>query len=374
MTQQRILIISVSAGSGHVRAAEAIRETALLQFPGVIAEHIDVMDYVGSSFRRVYTDFYRQLIDHAPVLWSYIYQKTDAAQRSDISTLLRRGIEQLSTQKLIQKIHAFKPDHIICTHFLPAELLSRELQKGRLDCPVWVQVTDFDLHSLWIHPHMRGYFAANQEVAFKMRERGIAADAITVTGIPVMPVFSSGADKDSLCRELGLHPQLPTVLIMPGGARFGNATMLAECLVRISDSIQVIAMAGHNPQRMEELTALAKKYAGRVVPLGYSSTIEKYMAVSDLIITKPGGLTSSECLTMGLPMLLVDPIPGQEERNGDYLMEQGVAVKARDMAALEFKIRCCLKKPQLLDDMRRRMQALARPTAAVDVLERVLHG
>jgi len=372
MTQQRIMIISVSAGSGHVRAAEALLETANQQFPDVIAEHIDVMDYVGAGFRRVYTDFYRQLIDHAPVLWSYIYQKTDVAQRSDMSTLLRRGIEQLCTQKLIGKIRDFKPDHIICTHFLPAELLSREIQKGRLACPVWVQVTDFDLHSLWVQPHIRGYFAANQEVAFKMRQRGIAAEAIAVTGIPIMPVFSSGLDKQFQCKALGLQPQLPTVLLMPGGARFAHVTLLADRLLRISDAIQVIAMAGHHPQRLEELTALSKKYLGRVVPLGYSTSIERYMAASDLIVTKPGGLTSSECLAMGLPMVLVDPIPGQEERNGDYLMEQGVAVKARDMGSFEFKIRQCLIKPEQLNTMRQRMLTLAQPHAAQRVLERVV--
>ena len=387
MTQQRILIISVSAGSGHVRAADALLETARQQFPDVIAEHIDVMNYVGSGFKRIYTDFYRQLIHYAPVLWSYLYQKTDQAQRSDVSSLLRRAIEQLCTKKMIRKIHEFNPDHIICTHFLPAELLSREIHQKRLHCPVWVQVTDFDLHSLWVQPHMRGYFAATQEVAFKIRERGVAAEAIAVTGIPLMPVFSGSAvhidsnaggnagsnpDKQASCAQLGLQARLPTVLLMSGGARFAHVTELAKCVLRISDAVQVIAMAGHHQQRFEELTALAAQYPGRVLPLRFSHNMETLMAASDLIVTKPGGLTSSECLAQGLPMVLVDPIPGQEERNGDYLMEKGVAVKARDMAALEYKIRHYLINPHQLNEVRHRMLTLARPDAALAVLIRVL--
>ena len=376
MHQQRVLMISVSAGSGHVRAAQALVE-ATAKLNQIEVMHIDVMSYVSRGFRGVYSDFYRHLIHHAPSLWAYLYKKTDSAQQDDISSLLRRSIEQFCTKKLISKIHQFQPDHIICTHFLPAELLSRELEQARLSCPVWVQVTDFDLHNLWIQPRMRGYFAANQEVAFKMRERGIAAEAVHVTGIPVSSVFLERHDRLDCRTELGLQPQLPVALILNGGARIGTVVEIAQRLLSNHSALQVIAVAGNNTQRLLELQQLAREFPQRLVAIGFSDSIQKLMAASDLVVTKPGGLTSSECLIMGLPMLLVDPIPGQEERNGDYLMEQGAALKAHDIVALDYKIGQCLANPDTLLTMRNRMLSIARPHAAEQVMAHVLevnHG
>ncbi len=371
MQETRVLMISVSAGSGHVRAAEALLETST-QFTPITVEHIDVMDYVSRSFRGVYSDFYRHLINHAPAFWAYLYKKTDEAQRSDLSSTLRRLIEQVSTKKLIKKIVEFNPDRIICTHFLPAELLAREIAQGRLHCPVWVQVTDFDLHSLWVHQHVSGYFAANHEVAFKLREHGVAAEAIHVTGIPVSPAFLENKNQLACRAELGLKPGLITALILSGGARIGTVAEIAERLLKNNPQLQVIAVAGNNPARLAELQQLARQYPDRLVPLGFSKCIENLMSASDLVITKPGGLTSSECLIKGLPMLLVDPIPGQEERNGDYLMERGGALKAHDIVALDYKIRQLCADPQRLAAMRDNLLKHARPDAAHQVLSIVL--
>ncbi len=375
MPQQRLLIISVSAGSGHVRAAQALLESSTQfndDFNDIQAEHIDVMSYVGRSFRGAYSDFYRHLIRHAPAVWAYIYQKTDNEDRSDISSILRRTVERICTKKLIKKINDFRPDQIICTHFLPADLLAREISKGRLHCPVWVQVTDFDLHSLWVQPDITGYFAANPEVAYKLRERGVDPGAIHTTGIAVSPVFSEPRSKTVCRRELGLHPELPTALILSGGTRIGTVADIAGRLLKNNDLLQVIALAGNNQTHYAELAQLAQRYPGRLVPVLFSTTIETLMAASDLVITKPGGLTSSECLIMGLPMLLVDPIPGQEERNGDYLMEHGAAVKAHDIVGLDYKISQLIADPDRLMAMRQAMLKLGKPDAACRVLTHVL--
>jgi len=250
--------------------------------------------------------------------------------------------------------------------------LSREIAEGRLHCPVWVQVTDFDLHSLWVHQHIRGYFAANQEVAFKLHEHGVAADSIHVTGIPVSPAFLENKNRQNCRAEIGLQPDLITALVLSGGARIGTVTEIAERLLKNNLQLQVIAVAGNNPARLAELQQLAGQYPDRLVPLGFSSCIENLMAASDLVITKPGGLTSSECLIKGLPMLLVDPIPGQEERNGDYLMERGGAIKAHDIVALDYKIRQLCAEPQRLVSMRDSLLKHAKPDAARQVLSTVL--
>jgi len=371
MPEQRVLIISVSAGSGHVRAAQALQDSCS-GFQQVTARHIDVMTTVSRSFRGIYSDFYRHLINHAPALWAYLYKKTDQAQRTDISTILRRFVERLCTRKLIRQIAEFNPDHIICTHFLPADLLSREISKGRLNCPVWVQITDFDLHSLWVQPHVSGYFAANHEVAFKLREHGVAESAIHVTGIPVAQAFLKPPDRQCIRDQLNLQHHLPTALLLCGGAGIGSVAEIAERLLQNIPELQLIAIAGNNQTLLAELQQLSRRNPARLVALGYSSCIEKLMAASDIVVTKPGGLTSSECLIMGLPMLLVDPIPGQEERNGDYLMERGAAQKAHDIVSLDYKLRALIREPERLALMRNNLLAHARPDAAQQVLTHIL--
>ena len=221
MTFKKILLLSVSAGAGHLRAAEALKAYANLSAHEVVATHLDVMNFVTATFRKLYTDFYITLVNKAPTLWGYLYKATNDAQPDSSLQRLRRGIERLNTKALLKEITAFKPDAIICTHFLPAEILSALIRKGKFACPVWVQVTDFDLHRLWVQEHMAGYFAANEEVAFRMRAQGIAAENIYVTGIPIMPAFATPPPRAQCAAQLGIDPDRKTFLLMGGGAGLG---------------------------------------------------------------------------------------------------------------------------------------------------------
>lgn len=369
---KKILLLSVSAGAGHMRAAEAIRAFADTHPAGIDATHLDVMDFVSAGFRKLYTDLYIKLVSSQPALWGYLYQKTDEAAPSALSQKIRRAVERLNCRPLLAEIKRQRPDAIICTHFLPAELLSRELGKGRVDVPVWVQVTDFDLHSMWIVPNMRGYFAANEEIAWRMRERGLAAEAVHVSGIPVMPAFGKPLDRAACAAEFGIDPQRKTFLMMSGGAGLGGLDTLAERLLAMDGDFQLIALAGKNQAMLEALQRVAQRHPGRLFPQGFTHQVERLMACADLVITKPGGLTTSECLAMQLPMIVNSPIPGQEERNADFLLEQGVALKAIDDAALEFRIQALLTEPDRLAAMRRKIAPLGRPYAGQFVLDRVL--
>lgn len=372
MTQKKILLLSVSAGAGHVRAAEALRRQALTEAGEINAVHWDVMDFVSATFRKIYTDFYIKLVNKAPALWGYLYQASNDAHPDSSMEKLRRGVERLNTRALRKEIEAFKPDAIVCTHFLPAEILSRMMREARLNCPVWVQVTDFDLHRMWVHEHIAGYFAANDEVAFRMRASGVAPDAIAVTGIPIMPAFARPPERAECAREFGLDPQRTTLLLMGGGAGLGSMDDIARRLLTISGDFQLIVMTGKNAAALASLQELAPQYHGRLLPMGFTDKVERLMACADLVVTKPGGLTTSECLAMGLPMIVNAPIPGQEERNADYLLEQGVALKAFDGVTLEYRVRLLLDNPAKLAEMRNKARALGRPHAARDVLARVL--
>lgn len=371
MIPKKILFLSVSAGAGHMRAAEALRAYANAGDNAVEAVHLDVMDFVTSTFRKLYTDFYIKLVNKAPTLWGYLYHLTNEAQSDSSMEKLRRGLERLNTKPLLKKIAQFKPDAIVCTHFLPAELLSRLIRKHGFTCPVWVQVTDFDLHRMWVHESMAGYFAANEEVAFRMRAQGVAADHIHVTGIPIMPAFAAALDRAECAGEYGLDPAKPTILLMGGGAGLGSLDTIAARLLALEGTFQLIVLAGKNAQALSALQELQQQYPGRLVPQGFTDKVERLMACSDLVITKPGGLTTSECLAMGLPMIVNAPIPGQEERNADYLLEEGVALKAFDAVTLEYRVRYLLDHPEKLADMRAKAKALGRPLAAQQVLDTV---
>jgi processive 1,2-diacylglycerol beta-glucosyltransferase len=364
----RLLVLSVSAGAGHVRAAQAIEAAAKSASPAVDATHIDLLTLVPKEFRKLYGEQYIRLVEKLPQLWSYLYTKTDRPSTDSLIGKLKRAAEKLNTRKLNAEIARLAPDAILCTHFLPAELLSRQKAKGRALPPLWVQVTDFDVHALWIHPHIDRYCVANEEVAFRLADRGIPAKRISVTGIPVMPQFSAPLERAACARELGLSPDKFTVLMMAGGAGVGGLDELAERLLRLPEELQLVALAGRNADLLERLRALARNHPGKLFPLGFTTTVERVMTAADLVVTKPGGLSVSECLAKRRPMLLVSPIPGQEERNADYLLESGAAIKAVDGATLAFKLARLMAEPARLAAMGAAAARIARPRAAAEVI------
>jgi processive 1,2-diacylglycerol beta-glucosyltransferase len=369
----KVAILSVSAGAGHVRAAQALEQSIADNYPDVEAIHLDVMNYVPKLFRKLYAESYVHIINRYPALWVYMYEKSDLI-RSDKSLVkkIRVEIERLNTKKILAEMIKIAPDVIISTHFLPPELISKMIKAGAKVPPSWVQVTDFDLHGLWVHEHMTGYFAAGEEVAFRMKARGIPEEIITVTGIPIMPVFGKKLSRKECAAELGLNPEIPTLILMSGGLGVGKLDTLTKQLLGIGEKMQIIALAGRNEKLLASLKKLAEQYPGKLVPMGFTTTIERLMAASDLAITKPGGLTSSECLAMGLPMIAVSPIPGQEERNADYLLESGAALKAHDEIGVEFKVRELLKHPERLKKMAENAKKIGKPDAAKRVLEKVM--
>jgi processive 1,2-diacylglycerol beta-glucosyltransferase len=372
----KLLILSVSAGNGHVRAAQALEASARALPDAPEVAYLDAMDFVAAGFRKMYTDGYIRLINEHPGIWEHLHHLSDTTPHSAASQRLRRAVERLSSGALRREVHRRKPDAVICTHFLPAELLMREVEQERLHCPVWLQVTDYDLHNMWLVPDMAGYFAATKEVAFRMHARGLRAERLHVTGIPVMPAFShpdaAELDRDRCVRELGLDPARRVILIVAGGAGVGDLPTLVQRVLGLAGDFQIIAVAGRNAEAKQKLDALAAQQPQRLLALGFTDRMHKLMAASDLVVTKPGGLTVSECLALGRPMLLISPIPGQEEHNAGYLMEEGAAWLAYDTIGVEYKIARLMAEPATLAAMALRSRALGKPQAARDVLRLVL--
>lgn len=368
---RRVLVLSVSAGNGHVRAAEALVAHAQVDFPQLQLQHRDVLALVPALFRKVYGELYMKLASGLPEAWGWLYRKTDREHSGSLSGRMRRLVQRLCTQRLFDEIDRFAPDAIICTHFLPAELLGNARLRGKLRCPVWVQVTDFDLHQLWVHDGVSGYAVANEELAYRLQRRGVPASQIVVSGIPVMPNFSCPPERSAAAAQWHLAPDKLTVLMMGGGSGVGLSPQAVQALLAQHADLQLIVLCGRNAALLAALQPIAAQHPQRLRAIGFTDQVHALMACADLVITKPGGLSTSECLLMGLPMLLVNPIPGQEERNAALLLQEGVAQRADDPATLEFRLQRLLADRELLARMRERARALGRPQAAHDLLQRL---
>lgn len=368
---RRVLVLSVSAGSGHVRAAEAIVAHGEVDFPQMTMQHLDVMTLVPTLFRKVYSDFYLKLASGLPEAWGWLYRTTDHDASRGLAAHLRQRVQRLCTSRLFDAIEAFSPDAIVCTHFLPAEILGAARADGRLSCPLWVQVTDFDLHHLWVQRGVSGYAVANEELAYRLARLGVPASHILISGIPTMPGFSSPPDRAEAASRLGFDAGKLTVLMMGGGAGVGLTPASVQALLERHPALQLIVLAGRNAALLASLKSIEQVHPQRLRAIGFTDDVHALMACADLAITKPGGLSTSECLVMGLPMLLVNPIPGQEERNAALLLQEGVALRADDPATLQYRLDKLLANRDTLARMRAHALALGRPQAARELIRRL---
>jgi len=371
MTGQRLLLLSVSAGAGHSRAAQAVEAAVARGHEGVEVRHLDVMESVGSSFRTLYTDVYLRLIGMAPSVWRYLYDLSNRTPPDSPGQRLRRAIERMSARQLMAQIDAWQPDVIVCTHFLPAEILFHQRRKGHLHCPVWLQITDFDVHRMWAVPDMAGYGVATDEAAHRLAALGIAPERIHVTGLPLMPAFSDQHDRGPCARALGLDPARPIALLMGGGEGLGELAAVSTHLLEAHPALQLIVLAGRNEALKAQLDALAPRFGGRLSVQGFSDRVERLMCAADLVITKPGGLTTAECLAMARPMIVNSPIPGQEERNADLLLEAGAALKAVDAVTLAYRVGQLIDDPLRRERMQDAARSMGRPQAAATLADRL---
>lgn len=379
MGGKKILLLSVSAGHGHVRAAEGIAAGVETWFPGHEARHIDLMTLVPAFFNRAYKGSYLKLIRSHPRIWGYLYDQADKFKSDSRMENLRRAIESACNKRLLPILSEYRPDHIICTHFMPIQFLLRWKRKGRLDTPIWSCVTDFVAHRFWLEQGLAGHFTAGEENVWRMRARGLKNERITATGIPVLPAFIPPRDKEGRMKarlaareRFGLAADTPVILMMGGGAGVGNMLELARTLFSLPCGFQLVVLAGQNKELLANLEKEKDVFPGRLFPMGFTSEVPALLAAADLVITKPGGLTTVECLAMGKPMLVYSPIPGQEEQNADVLLENGAAMKAPDNFGLVWRVRELMEKPALLERLAENAAALGKPYAARDILAEVL--
>jgi len=376
-TLDRVLILSASAGAGHVRAAEAL-ERAFADL-GAAREvlHLDALRFTNKVFRTLYSRAYLELVDHAPDVLGWLYDWLDRPWEKERRRL---AWDKLNTRPLVKALQRHRPDLVISTHFLPAEIISWLKAKHRLACPQAIVVTDFDVHAMWLCHHFEQYFVAIDETREHLVRLGIPAGRVTVSGIPIDPAFAVAKDKTEMRRKLGLAPDRATVLLSAGGFGVGPIEHAVTNLLDLEHPAQVVVVCGRNAELKDRLDARASEPRRAKNPLfvvGYTTAMDEYMSAADVLIGKPGGLTTSEALAKDLLLVIVNPIPGQEERNSDHLLEQGAAIRCNNLPVLAYKIDRLLDDPARMAAMRASARRLARPDAARDVVRRavgLVHG
>jgi processive 1,2-diacylglycerol beta-glucosyltransferase len=370
----RVLILSASSGAGHVRAAQAL-EQALLARGGCHVEHVDAIAHVSKLFQRLYDDAYIAMVRRAPGLMGLLYDRTDQPWSHPRRRL---ALDRLNTQPMIRMLKRVQPDLCIATHFLPAEILAWLIAKKKLRARNAIVVTDYDVHAMWLCRTVDRYYVALQESAEYLAGIGVPREILRVVGIPVDPLFEVPVARGEARRKLGLSPDARVLLISAGGYGVGPVEHLVGDLLALKHTWQIVAIAGKSEKLKKSLEQLSrapgKLPAGsdRLVVVGFTKEMDQYMAAADVLVGKAGGLTTSEALARGLPMVLIEPIPGQEERNADHLLEAGAAIRCNNLPAAAWKIASLLDNSEKLQVMSAAAKAMARPGAARAIVEDAL--
>ena len=377
----RILIATITAGGGHLAAAAALEEAWRASRPEDTVERIDLLKFFSPLHRKIHSDGYLKLVERAPELWGMIFAKTDNPKVARSLNKLKRAFPSNSRQKFERHVKHFKPDVVLCTHYLPVELLGhREKGKGRrgelagetpaLPGPYVVSIiTDFEAHALWMDSCVDLYCVATEETKARLVARGASAENIIPTGIPIAAKFSAKPDAKAVRKAYGLRDDQRVLLVLSGGFGMGPVAEILAELDKVPKEFQIVVVTGRNEELRRELAAQDRKHPTHV--LGFASNMHELMAVADLVITKPGGLTSSESLAMGKPLFILNPIPGQEAANSDFLLERGAAAKANRVEDLPYRISQLMGSKKLAE-MAAAAKSLGRPKAASSVCEEVM--
>ncbi len=367
----KVLILSASAGAGHLRAADALEKAVKLHSLAASVRHIDTLDYTNKPFRALYQKAYLEMVNKMPEVLGWLYDYMDTPWQKERRRL---ALDKLNARRFIKMLDEEQPDLVLCTHFLPAEIISWLKAKQRLTCRQGIVVTDFDVHAMWLCHHYEHYFVPLEETRVHLVNLGIPPEKITVSGIPIDPVFASPKDPRQMRIKHGLDPDATTILVSAGGWGVGPLEHLIQVLRQLRHPAQIVALCGRNEELKTRLSEPAVSGSGsvRVIPVGYTTEMDEFMAAADLLVGKPGGLTTSEALARNLVMVIVHPIRGQEERNSDHLLEEGAALRCNNLPTLAWKIDQLLDDPQRLSQMRAAIHRLAKPHAAQTILQTVL--
>lgn len=369
MPEKRILLMHISKVSGHRSAALAVEKAVNIIEPNTEVLNIDVFKYTNPVSTMIISSVYMQIIQRMPFIWSYLYDNPKVIKRTQ---RLKTAIHKLNAPKLKIILDELRPDCIACSQAYPCGIMSDLKKIYNLNIPLVAILTDYVPHSYWVYDNVDYYITPSQEIKERLIEKGVEPTRIKPLGIPIDPKFNAPFDREQLKIKLGLRLGCPIVLIMGGSHGLGP---IRQVLGYLDDSVfdfQGIVVTGVNKKLFNYLRSRKNKIKKEIQIYGYADNINELMAVSDIIITKPGGVTISEALTLGLPVLILNPIPGQEDNNTQYLIKHGAAIKVDSAKGLTSVLEDLLTDPQELEKLSSAALKMSNPNASMDIARLLL--
>ena len=367
---KKVLILYAEAGHGHMASAKAISEALQEKDPVVIVKLVNVLDFADPVYRKVFVDGYHYISEKRPSFWKMLYKSFNRKAAHKLPTLISRiSVEK----KFINFIKDFSPDFIVSTHPLPMLLVSDSKEKNLIDITSSLVVTDFGCHSFWVNEEVNFYFVATDEVGKCLAGFGVSQDKVIATGIPIALKFSQKFNKQDVLRKLNLNPTKKTILIAGGQFNYADIKQVVYGLKeKNSQQVQFIIVAGRHQELAKALNKDSLKNDPDVRAFGFIDNMEELMAASDLIFSKAGGLTVSESMAMQLPLVIHKIIPGQEEDNARYLVEQEAAIKVSGVKNIIKEVSELLADEKKLAEMKKAAAYVGRPNAAREVASFIL--
>ena len=360
----RTLILSISAGGGHVNAAEAMECYLKQNNPENEVMLVDTIKYINPFLDKVVIGSYLKSLKYSPYIFGKLY---DLAETGDGIANFSSKINEIIIHKLIPLIESFAPDIIITTHPFSTEMISILKGKRKVNVPVVAILTDYAPHSFWIHPNVDAYIVSTEDMCEEMVRRGVNKNTLYPLGIPVKPDFIKDFSKEETLHNLNLSMNKPTVLLMGGSLGMGKISVLYEELQHIEKDIQIIVITGNNKKLFSQLSSLEQVSNKTTRVIGYTTEVNRYMQACDLLITKPGGLTVTEALISKLPLAIFSAIPGQEEKNAEFLLKNGLAIDLGDGKNCREIISNLLNSPEELEQMKANCMKFSTPNCGRDI-------
>ncbi len=372
----RILILSVTAGYGHHATAKAISDQ--LEIRGAEVHTLDVYAYISNFVKKTIDKGYLFSSAHMQTLYRLIYQLAEngGAGYFNSNTSIINIINALGASKFAKVIKGYAPDAIVCTHVFAAQMVNELKKRKKLDdITTFGIVTDYTLHPYWEDvPRVQYIVTASELLTHRCIQRGIPKERILPFGIPVHPKFNTKISREDAAAQLGINPKQPTVLLMGGSMGHADHVKTIEQLAKVGLPLQLLVVCGNNEKLLVKVERFASRFESEclIKPYGFVNNVEVMMSASDCIISKPGGLTVSEALVKNLPMLLADPIPGHEERNVDFLLNNGMASFITKHFPIDEAVYEMFTNPVRLETVRQTMKAVSHPDAAQKLAEFIL--
>ncbi len=363
-------MLSAAVGVGHTAAAHAVERALFDLDPTIETQTVDSYRYAASVFAKIVADGYIGMVKTVPQVYAYLY---DRVERATHVPATRRFVNRYTATNLRRLVERMAPDLVVCTHAFPCGVMSEYKRQFDPTLPVVGIVTDFVVHPFWIYPNVDAYAVATPEMRDVLVARGVASERVLLSGIPVDPRFDRARlPVDALRKELGLPQDRHVVLLMGGGVGIGPLEQTMRALGDVDVPLAAAVIVGRNRALERRVVATAERTAYPLRVFGFVRNVYDFMHASDVLVSKPGGLTSSEALAARIPMVLVKPLPGQEERNTQYLVSRGAAIHARGASEIVTVVRDVLASPARREALAASSEPLRRVDAAACVARRIL--